>query len=411
MKKTFIIFSLLVGFFIATEASAQIQIYSTPDATYPTYKIDWAINDVSHPLGSQTICAVQKYYGTYPNTSTTTGNNNGSYPSSCMGWEPWSFFDNDDLESNYTTFPTALNGDYWQMITLSNGVQYYMTYERFGYRNWISPQEPSFDPSDFPSGIGIISVNSPTSFGTTSSPVSWSFDVYASSSSETALPDGYRITVLNRVTAQQTSFVGLLPSYTSGDTFNVSTSTAITPNGTYGYIIRLLSNAQEYLDNPSVPQEITGTSIQGTFSVGEVTFVPLDTPIYEGPVQVSTDCNVNFLGSDFNLGGCIAYMVSPASTTMQNFSALTLEDRFPFAYAYDIAQLRDDLFNSPHTGSTTLAVSVPNFGTITFLSASMISAVPYANTIKTVLAALLWFFAMEYIYKLVLRSHNQNTGV
>jgi len=104
-------------------------------------------------------------------------------------------------------------------------------------------------------------------------------------------------------------------------------------------------------------------------------------------------------------------MVAPASTTMQNFKSLTLENRFPFAYAYDIGAMRNDLFNAPDAGTTTIAVTVPGFGTLTFLSAAMIAAVPFAATIKTILAALMWLLAAEFIYLTVIRSHNPNTGL
>jgi len=415
MKKIFFLSFLMVGFFLPVFASAAEQGYNTFSTSSPTSSVDWNVMDERVPLVGKAICQGRKFFGTYPDASVpaSPGNDFGNYPTCSFDYTPWAAFNNDSLEVNYQGSVHG-NGDYWQMITLDNGEQYYFLYHRNGAYDWTinAVENIEFDPSDFPSGIGITTVITPLQGSTTTSPVSWNFSVYASSSDPTQLPDGYRIVAIERSTGVQKIFLGLLPSYTPGLEFTVSTSTPISPDGSYGYVIRLLNNAQAYLANPGgVTQSIVGSSYQGYFGVNFHTQVPFDTYSYTGPTETAASCNVNFLGDDFSLSGCISYLVSPSVTTMQNFGALNLQQRFPFAYAFDIADLRNDLFNSPHTGSTSLSVDVENFGVITFISTAMIAAVPFAGTIKIILGALIYLMMAEYIYKLVLRSHNQNTGV
>lgn len=99
----------------------------------------------------------------------------------------------------------------------------------------------------------------------------------------------------------------------------------------------------------------------------------------------------------------------PSPTALQNFSDLStnLRSKAPFSYAYDVGTLREELFDSPQTASSTITVTTP-IGDITFLSAAMMSAVPYAATIKVILAAILWMLFAEYVYLMVLNIYKQS---
>lgn len=100
------------------------------------------------------------------------------------------------------------------------------------------------------------------------------------------------------------------------------------------------------------------------------------------------------------------WLFYPNQNSVDQFSNLSLENKFPFSYAYDIETLRGELFP---TATSTFAISVPfgNFGTTTLLSTTQIEAVPYASTIKTILGYILWILFAEMCYQQILKSHNK----
>ena len=73
---------------------------------------------------------------------------------------------------------------------------------------------------------------------------------------------------------------------------------------------------------------------------------------------------------------------------------------------YDVGNVFNELFANPGSMSYAVSASTP-IGTINFISASAISAVPYASTIKTILGYMLYFFTAMTIYRLLLRVHNK----
>lgn len=114
------------------------------------------------------------------------------------------------------------------------------------------------------------------------------------------------------------------------------------------------------------------------------------------------------------LSGCLKnaflWLFYPAGDTVAQFRSLSLADRWPFAYAYQVGEIRNAVFSSPTTASTTIQVSTP-MGDITFLSAAMMSSVPFAALIKTLLSAVMWFMAVMVIYRRILASHDTQTHV
>lgn len=98
------------------------------------------------------------------------------------------------------------------------------------------------------------------------------------------------------------------------------------------------------------------------------------------------------------------FSVSPA--TLNQFSNLSLATRSPFSYLYDVGTIFNELFANSGSMSYAVSASTP-IGTINFISASAISAVPYASTIKTILGYMLYFFTAMTIYRLLLRVHNK----
>jgi len=114
-----------------------------------------------------------------------------------------------------------------------------------------------------------------------------------------------------------------------------------------------------------------------------------------------------------HLKNAVVWLFYPSDDSTTQFSNLTLQNSFPFAYVYQIGDLRTELFSATSTATGTVSVAVPSPAggttTITFLSASMIESVPYASTIKTIIGWLLWLMMIEYVYYRVIRVHDSNT--
>lgn len=122
-----------------------------------------------------------------------------------------------------------------------------------------------------------------------------------------------------------------------------------------------------------------------------------------------------------SLTGCLKnagiWLFYPSEQAESQFQELPekIKTKFPFAYAYGMNDLRQELFNSSSTASTSLAFTfkiIPNAGTstLTILSTQKLQAVPFANWIKTILGYLLWIMAAEFIYYKVTRIHDNDTA-
>lgn len=160
--------------------------------------------------------------------------------------------------------------------------------------------------------------------------------------------------------------------------------------------------------------DLFGSVARGHFLIGTTTLsqTAMDEATQGAALIASLD-DVNYPCSVTELSGCLKnvglFLFKPTVGVTQKFQELDLSDKFPFVYAYQIVDLRDALFTAPSTASTSIGVNVPNFGTITFLSKTMIDSVPYASLIKTILGYILYILCAEYIYYRVIRAHNPNT--
>jgi len=131
----------------------------------------------------------------------------------------------------------------------------------------------------------------------------------------------------------------------------------------------------------------------------------LEYPEYECAITSITGC----------LKNAGIWLFYPSSQKIEQFKSLSsdLQGKFPFAYAYGVNQMRQELFSAsstPQTISLTFKI-IPGHGTSTLelISQDKLSAVPYANTVKTILGWILWLLAIEYIYYRVIRAHDPNT--
>lgn len=276
---------------------------------------------------------------------------------------------------------------------------------------------------DAVSSTHVLAITQPAPLSTTTNTFAVAFDIFSASSTP---PDGYTISYTNNLTrATYYQYGWLVDSGFSSSyyetSFHVATSSTLALNGTYTMNVRLWASSS----GPDLPINegnfryanpycsSTGCDTQ-VFSVNVADNV--QTFGFTGPTQqtfASTTCAINFLGT-FNLSDCLGYLFIPStasSSPLSNLRSLSLANSFPFAYAYQVGAVRQELFDSPATASSTVAVTVPNFGTLTFLSASLLTAVPFATTIRTILGWLMWLLLVDLIYVTVLRSHNTNTHV
>lgn len=119
-----------------------------------------------------------------------------------------------------------------------------------------------------------------------------------------------------------------------------------------------------------------------------------------------------------SITGCIKnaflWLFYPASDSIQKFTTIPYEAKFPFVYVYQIQSIRNSLFSASSTAPTSVTVPLWKIGdaatsTITLLSKDMIEDVPFSSTIFFILTALIWFGMAEYIYYRVIRTHDTNT--
>ena len=275
--------------------------------------------------------------------------------------------------------------------------------------NPVGPPAPS---ATNPTATQVIRITQPGLYASTTVPFDIHFDAYISTAASTT--DGYQLKFTDDNTGVVSIFYGLLtPGFPLDTPFRDATTSVSVPAGTYTLQMMLGGGTADKIASPGLPWYGNGWSTATHFSVG----VPYNSSknyttqgIPDSTAYSSSDCAVNFLGT-FSIPGCVGYLITPASTTIQDFSQLTLANSFPFAYGYDMLRIREELFTASSTASSSLTVTLPGFGPFTFISSTMIAAVPYAPLVKTVLGIVMWLLVIELVYRQVIRSHNQNTGV
>lgn len=180
----------------------------------------------------------------------------------------------------------------------------------------------------------------------------------------------------------------------------------------YSEIYQLYDGFNPFSNTGTPPLLLTSTSTSLT-ATSTVTVDSSDPRSLSG-LPEPADCSLSAIT------GCIknaaVWLFYPSSDSVDSFKGLsdTLSGKFPFAYAYGINTMRQELFEAAQTSSTTISLTfkiIPGAGTstLTLLSPALLSAVPYSNTVKIILGWILWLLGIEYIYYRTLRSHDPNT--
>jgi len=181
-------------------------------------------------------------------------------------------------------------------------------------------------------------------------------------------------------------------------TTNIQKSEPLTVGATYYVLVGVYD---------SVSGDLLHTSSETSFTVGSPTAT--DTAI------VSTSCAtfdaVCWIKQGFNW----LFAISPA--TLNQYASLVsisspgssvLATKFPFSYIYDIGVLYNELFSNTGSMSYLVVAHTGALGDISLISASQISAVPYAGTIKTILGYIIYLFTAFTLYRMLLKIHSNN---
>jgi len=103
-----------------------------------------------------------------------------------------------------------------------------------------------------------------------------------------------------------------------------------------------------------------------------------------------------------------AWLFKINDSSLNQFSNLTLENSYPFSYIYDMGNVYDELFNNSSDMSIDISIDT-QIGEIDLLTADMIEAVPFADTIKTILSYMIYLFTTMTLYRILLKVHDNNT--
>lgn len=197
---------------------------------------------------------------------------------------------------------------------------------------------------------------------------------------------------------------------TSEGVHSVSTTTTLT-NGLYHFSKFIRANSY-YYDTHASKFIVGSTSfpdVANTYFPATTTTPTLTTGIAECEALAFPSNFACSVGTMFK--NTMLILWSPSADSVEQFKSLntSLTEKFPFAYAYEAPELVETLFDSSQTATSTISVDVTGFGEITFLSAGMLSSVPYANTVKTIIGWLAWLLTIQLIYKRVIKIHDAHT--
>lgn len=358
-----------------------------------------------------------------PQSAICPGGSGGSGPFTASGFIGTNVFSNGGLNSHGSPYADCRTAGNYYLVSYNDFSTHAPTgFYELHYDGTHAVAIPPGGSLDGNPNTHVISIDAPALYSIASSTFPVFFTILGASSSP---PIGYDLTFVNQLSRATYTRSGWLSdtgfsSANYGTAFQVGTSTSLPADGTYQMTVSLWSGG---LGGPG--PDPAGTVYQyfsptqsSVFSVNVQDNV--QTVIFTGPAQqtfASTSCNVNFLGT-FSFQDCLGYLLTPSTASgspLSNLKSLTLAHSAPFAYAYQIGDIRNALFDATNTASTTIGVQVPwlnhSTTTITFLSAAMINNVPYTPWIKNILAALMLFMTAEVVYYAVIRSHNSQTGV
>jgi len=124
---------------------------------------------------------------------------------------------------------------------------------------------------------------------------------------------------------------------------------------------------------------------------------------------VARDCGLT------DIGGCFvnafSYLFQPSDESVNAFVATyeTVWEKAPFAYAGDIPDVVNEIFP---TGTENFSIGADtSIGEVTFLSTEMISSIPLASTLRSIMGYILWLGFAFAVYRKVLSINDNHVAV
>jgi hypothetical protein len=99
----------------------------------------------------------------------------------------------------------------------------------------------------------------------------------------------------------------------------------------------------------------------------------------------------------------LSWAFLPSQNTLNNFSQITLKDKAPISYAYEINSLFDTLTSQENVQSFEMVVNTP-IGDITFIDQEMIDNIPFVPFMRIILTAMIYFLGSWTLYAIARKA-------
>lgn len=200
---------------------------------------------------------------------------------------------------------------------------------------------------------------------------------------------------------------------TTTDNYTTEISTIIpdayyTGTNTFDFNIQFWNQAAVF-DDSLAP--FKRTSIQGQFVITDgsftsLTFDPIQTGL-QSQEDVTLPCSITQI--DNCIINSVRYLFVPSDETIDEFFLInsSLETKFPFAYAYDFYDVSANLYNSSTTQNLGLTLPFGDLGSTTIISTAQLEAVPFASSLRAIIAGLIWAMFAFLMYRRTLVVFNK----
>jgi len=349
--------------------------------------------------GGEFCFTFNSYAGQYP--ATTTLLSGGGLDCSWYG-DPWSAIIADWGNTYISQFDTLYgDGDYWFGVDMGSGTDIDYLY-RFqiidgvyylGYNSVITNGITSTNVTD---NLNTRFLNLGITDGTGTSgninfSVSYFLDLLEIDPNVSSRnPSSISIEYVKRPDTSFTALGYSILPFTAGST-TMPTRTISLGNGTYDILVRYTNNGVTFGGARPFPQSYIYSSI--VVSGGNLTSVGA-TEYYDGRRStvddgyIYRDCSISQF--DNCITNAFVYLFQPDPAVISEITNIPdqLSNRFPFAYLSDFQNLITSLFSNPTGTMPTFSVAFAG-GTLTLLSAELLSDVPFVPFIRTTVGWLL----------------------
>lgn len=237
-----------------------------------------------------------------------------------------------------------------------------------------------------PLSLNTITVTNPTSSPSTlASPFSFNFSGSAFSSSSPVVFDKFGCDLVNFNTME---VIHCTPDIlVSGSSISFNHTITLVDNTAYSIVGYLYNSADS-----SIPRYSSSVYYLSTGDGGGIT-----------PGTIRPQSCTNYTGLASGICNFVVWLFVPSSDSLSKWNSITLYNSFPFSYLKDIGVAYSELFSN--SGSMSYTLTIPIWGhELTLISPAMISAIPFASTVKTLLGYLIWVIGGFTIYKIILHK-------